>query len=95
MRRGTFARQVWRPAVNSAGLDPLRFHDLRHSYVSLLIASGANVKAVAQWAGHSSPVVTLSRYSHVFDDHAEDVADSMDALLSPPTRSATVHQIGG
>ena len=95
MHRGTFARQVWRPAVKAAGLDPLRFHDLRHSYVSLLIASGANVKAVAQWAGHSSPVVTLSRYSHVFDDHAEDVADAMDALLSPPTRSASLHQITG
>lgn len=36
-----------------------------------------------------------TRYSHVFDDHAEDVADAMDALLSPPTRGATVHQIGG
>ena len=95
MHRGTFARQVWRPAVKSAGLDPLRFHDLRHSYVSLLIAAGANVKAVATWAGHSSPVVTLSRYSHVFDDHAEDVADRMDDLLSPPTRSATVHQMSG
>lgn len=95
MHRGTFARQVWRPAVMSAGLDPLRFHDLRHSYVSLLIASGANVKAVAQWAGHSSPTVTLTRYSHVFDDHAEDVADAMDALLSPPTRSAVVHNISG
>lgn len=95
MHRGTFARQVWRPADKAAGLDPLRFHDLRHSFVSLLIESGANVKAVAQWAGHSSPVVTLSRYAHVFDDHADDVADRMDALLSPPVRSATVHRIGG
>jgi len=45
----------------------LRFHDLRHTYVSIQISLGMDVTYIAQQAGHSSPATTLKVYSHLFD----------------------------
>jgi integrase len=61
-RRRTFAR-----AAGSVGLVGVRPYDLRHSFVSLLIAEGRSVLDVARQAGHS-PTMTLNVYGHVFDD---------------------------
>jgi integrase len=80
--RGAFWPSVWKPAVKNAGLDGLRIHDLRHTYVSLMIAAGANPKEVSTWAGHSSVSFTLDRYGHLYDEHGDDVADRLDVLLS-------------
>jgi integrase len=63
-------RRVFTPAARTVGLDsPLRPYDLRHSFVSLLIAEGANIVEVARQAGHS-PTMTLSTYAHLFDEAA-------------------------
>ncbi|MFZ3062687.1 MAG: tyrosine-type recombinase/integrase [Actinomycetota bacterium] len=43
----------------------MRFHDLRHTYASLLIAQGENLKFIQQQLGHSSAQVTLDRYGHL------------------------------
>src|SRR6201999_3655537 len=48
-----------------------RPYDLRHSFVSLLIAQGATVVDVARQAGHQ-PTMALSTYAHLFDEHDED-----------------------
>ena len=63
-------RRVFTPAAKAVGLDSaVRPYDLRHSFVSLLIAEGANVVEVARQAGHS-PTMTLSTYAHLFDEQA-------------------------
>lgn len=95
LRRGTF-RGVWQPACRAAGVEPLRFHDLRHSFVAVMVAAGANPKAVSTWAGHSSVAFTLDRYGHLMDGHDDEVADRLDVLLSAPvpTRSADVRSLG-
>jgi integrase len=54
-------------------------HDLRHTAASLAISAGASVKAVQRMLGHSSAQITLDRYTHLFDDDLEELADSMDA----------------
>lgn len=57
-----------RPALGAAGVEgSIRPYDARHSYVSLMIASGLNVIEVAKRAGHS-PSMTLDVYGHVFDE---------------------------
>jgi integrase len=62
-----FRRRVWRPAVLASGLDPaLRFHDLRHTCASWLIARGGTARAVMAWMGHSTIKVTFDRYGHLF-----------------------------
>jgi integrase len=58
-------------------------HDLRHTCVSRLVAAGADVKLVQAVAGHSSPMITLNRYSHLLDARITDAADRFD-----PARAA-------
>jgi hypothetical protein len=61
-------RRIFTPAAKAAGLDsPVRPYELRHSFVSLLLAEGANVVEIARQAGHS-PTMTLSTYAHLFDE---------------------------
>lgn len=55
----------FRPAVKNAGLPKMRFHDLRHTYASLLIEQGENIKYIQTQLGHSSPTVTLDVYAHL------------------------------
>ena len=93
--RASFARDVWGPAIRAAGLPGLRIHDLRHSFVAIMIDAGANPKEVSVWAGHSSVAFTLDRYGHLYDDHGEDVVDRIDAMLSMPrAKNADIQAIG-
>ena len=50
--------------ADNLGLSPLRFHDLRHSYATLMMKSGVNPKVVSSVLGHSDVSVTLDIYSH-------------------------------
>lgn len=62
------------PAVARAGLDetaPLRFHNLRHTFASLLIADGLDVVFVSRKLGHASVKTTLDTYAHLFDRVAQ------------------------
>ena len=51
--------------LKAAGIPQIRFHDLRHTYASLLLAQGENIKYVQNQLGHSSPTVTLNVYAHL------------------------------
>lgn len=73
-------RRQFAPAVKAARLDGLRVHDLRHTAVSLWIASGADVKRVAVRAGHSSVAFTLDRYGHLYPDAEDDLMGALDTL---------------
>lgn len=58
LRRSNFSHRTWRPAIQSADLEPApRFHDLRHSHVAMLIAAGVPVKAIQDRLGHASIVM--------------------------------------
>lgn len=61
-------RRVFSPAAKAAGLaKDTRPYDLRHSFVSLLLAEGRSPIDVARQAGHS-PTMTLDTYGHVIDE---------------------------
>lgn len=93
IRRPRFG-EVWRRAVAGAGLvaglgtspAPLpggtRFHELRHFYASVLIASGASIKVVQTRLGHASAAETLDTYSHLFPDEEDKTRQALDAALS-------------
>ena len=51
--------------ITKAGLRHLRFHDLRHSCASLLLANDVPMKAIQEWLGHSNYAITANLYSHV------------------------------
>lgn len=59
-----------------------RFHDLRHFYASLLIASGADVKVVQHRLRHASAKTTLDTYSHLWPDSDESTRTAVEKVLS-------------
>ncbi len=71
-------------ALEVAGLEKLRFHDLRHTYASLLIAEGLNVVVVSRQMGHASPDITLRVYAHVWDSaqHSSKASAALDAVYA-------------
>lgn len=80
LRRTAFRTRHWKPAVKKAGLpDALRFHDLRHTCASLLIAQGAHPKEIQARLGHSSITTTLDRYGHLFPSLDERLKEGLDA----------------
>jgi integrase len=62
-----------------AGLDGLRFHDLRHTAATLAAAAGATTKELMERMGHTSPAVAL-RYQHVMADRQAALAAALDGL---------------
>jgi integrase len=71
----------WRQLCKAAGIDGLRPHDLRHSYASFLINSGASLALIGSLLGHSNPSTT-SRYSHLFDSPLRLAAEKVAAIVS-------------
>ncbi len=69
-------RRIFGPAADADGLRGARPYDLRHSFVSLLIAEGHNIVDVARQAGHS-PKMALDTYAHVFEEF--DPTERIDA----------------
>jgi integrase len=61
-----------------------RFHDLRHTFASLLIGEGADVVYVSRAMGHGDPAVTLRVYSHLWAEleHGDKFRGLLDATLS-------------
>jgi integrase len=72
-------RRVFTPAATRAGL-AVRPYDLRHSFVSLLIAEGASIVEVARQAGHS-PAVALNVYGHVIEELEGGERRSAEAVI--------------
>jgi integrase len=62
--------------------DGIRFHDLRHTHASLLIAAGVHPKAIQARLGHTSITTTLNRYGHLMPDAFAGVGARLDTLLA-------------
>ncbi len=62
--------------------DGFRYHDLRHYFASLLIASGTDVKTVQARLRHASAKTTLDTYGHLWPDRDESTRAAVDAVLA-------------
>lgn len=51
--------------LKRAGLQKIRFHDLRHNAASMMLAGNISIVSVSRYLGHSSPQVTLGIYAHL------------------------------
>ena len=74
-------RRWFYPLLERAGLPRVRFHDLRHTHASLLLAEGVHPKVVQERLGHSQVSVTLDVYSHVAPSLQVEAAAKVEALL--------------
>jgi len=67
--------------LRRAGLPRLRFHDLRHTHASLLLAAGVHPKVVSERLGHGSVSFTLDIYSHLMPGVQDEAMTRFEALL--------------
>jgi integrase len=79
-------KRVFRALLKAADAPTIRFHDLRHTAASLLIAQGVNACAVAEILGHSSVTLTLNTYAHQLETLKHDAASRMDDILGHTPR---------
>ncbi|RWC60573.1 MAG: hypothetical protein EOS56_14605 [Mesorhizobium sp.] len=84
--------RLWRDAIDrfrkpgddgapTVDIPKVRFHDLRHTHASALIAGGLDVVAISRRLGHASPVVTVSVYAHLFKKSDEGAAAAIEAAM--------------
>ncbi len=77
LRNRSFKRIKARSGVR----EDLRFHDLQHTWATLLLSEGVNVKVVSEMLGHASITITLNTHSHVLPDMQDSAADAMEEAL--------------
>ena len=65
-----------------AQFEPLGLHEARHTFASMLIAAGANAKAITTYMGHASIQITFDRYGHLMPGSEAEVAGLLDAYLA-------------
>ncbi len=78
LRQRSFA-----PLLRRAGLPPIRFHDLRHTCATLLLAQGTHPKFVQELLGHATIAITLDTYSHVLPGMGDQTVRAMQDALYP------------
>lgn len=73
--------KAFRSFADRNGFEGVRFHDLRHTHASILLANNLDVVAVAARIGHESPETTLRNYAHALQRRDRESADAMQQLL--------------
>ena len=74
--------RAWRSTLEKAGLTHRRFHDLRHTHATFLMAQGVHPKVVSERLGHAGVSITLDTYSHVTPGLQEDAAAQFEEMLA-------------
>lgn len=74
--------KLWREKVNGLGLNGIRFHDLRHSFATMMLEQGADVKMVQEALGHTKASTTSDIYLHVTEQMKERRALMVDAAFA-------------
>jgi integrase len=69
-------------ARDAAGVPRVRFHDLRHSAATTLLAVGVPLAVISEWLGHSGIAITAKAYAAVVPELLTEAADAMDRALS-------------
>ena len=68
-------------ACRRAGVKRIRFHDLRHTHATHLLAAGENINAVSERLGHADINITLRTYAHVLPGMSEGLGEATERIL--------------
>ncbi len=71
---------IHKKILKDAGLEHLRFHDLRHTFATLALQNGVDVKTVSSMLGHFDAGFTLRTYTHVTRQMQESAAEKMGTI---------------
>ena len=69
--------------IKRIGLEGVRFHDLRHTFASLMLLRGAKPKVISEALGHASVAFTMDVYSHIMEGMQEDAMTLLYEALPP------------
>ena len=67
--------------AQKAGLEGVRFHDLRHTFASLMLLRGAKPKVISEALGHASVAFTMDTYSHIIEGMQEEAMALLDGVM--------------
>jgi integrase len=85
--------KTWAQALKKAGLKDVRWHDLRHTWASLLRQSGVELSELQELGGWESATM-VQRYAHLNVEHLVTHAQKMDGLLAPKATTAqNLHRV--
>ena len=82
--RANYLTSAFQKFLESHGLRRMRFHDLRHSCASLLLANGVPLKHIQEWLGHSDFTTTANIYDHLDYKSKITSAQAMETGLALP-----------
>ena len=85
---GNLAKDHFKKCLDVAGLRTIRFHDLRHSYASLLIQNGEPLAYIRDQLGHSSISITVDVYGHLEPGANRNAVNRLPTLESVPVEDA-------
>ena len=74
-------RKKWIRLCAELNIEYKNIHALRHTWATLTISAGANIKVVSQMLGHKDVAITMNTYQTVLKEHQEDVTIRMEELL--------------
>ena len=78
----TLNANIHKKILKDAGLEHLRFHDLRHTFATLALQNGVDVKTVSSMLGHFDAGFTLRTYTHVTRQMQESAAEKMGNFMA-------------
>jgi integrase len=73
---------TFQKARAAAGVPRVRFHDLRHSAATLMLAEGVPLAVISEWLGHAGIAITAAHYAAVVPTLRREAADAMDRALN-------------
>ena len=85
-----FVSNKFRTILSKNNLKHIRFHDLRHSCASLLVASGVQMKNIQEWLGHSNFSTTADIYSHLDFSAKIESANIISSMLSFKEKNTSI-----
>jgi integrase len=80
--RHNVATRSFKPLLKRAGLQEIRFHDLRHTCATIFLSRGTHPKIVQELLGHANIAITLDTYSHVLPSMLDGAVGAMEDALS-------------
>ncbi len=85
IKKENLVRRYYEPALKAAECPRIRFHDLRHTYASLLIQQGENIKYISNQMGHSNPTTTLNIYAHLIKQDNQEAVCKLENTIFQTT----------
>ncbi|USK86177.1 tyrosine-type recombinase/integrase [Peribacillus asahii] len=75
-------KKTYERLIKEADVPLIRFHDLRHTHATMLLAQDVHAKVISERLGHSNIQITLDTYSHILPSMQEEAVNQIDVIFS-------------